>query len=168
MWIRKSSVAALSVFTMLSACAISEEQLSDQAKEVLSEKVKQEPVDATVSTLGMQMYLPEKAVVERLDDGEYKVEHQEEIYMLFLDWGREIAETNVDLEEKAVKKAPLVSEVKELDGEEVFLIVAPFEADTYEVKVGMNGKAVGAVMAAEEIKERTDLMFDMVQSVEMH
>jgi hypothetical protein len=150
---------SISFFAVLAACGISEDKVVDEAEQVLAEKMEQEPQEPNTNYQGLRIYLPEPSAFEKVDDNQYRMEHDDQVYALFLDKEQSEVTDNQPAEEQ-----PMLAEVRQ--GEEGFLLIAPFEKDTYEVKVGFEGITMTTVLNRNEITDQSRLMFDIVQSVE--
>ncbi|SDO13690.1 hypothetical protein [Alkalicoccus daliensis] len=163
MWWMGKTVAAVSIITVLSACGANEGKFITQAEEILSEKMEQEPQEVTSKKFGLNLYLPEEAVLEQLSEDEFKVDYMGQVYVIML--GEEDREESKE-EIKVKEEEPLLAEVHHGSEEEAFLLIGLFDGDTYEVQIGLSGVTMTTVLKASEIVDQSKLMFDIIQSVE--
>ncbi|QKS72095.1 hypothetical protein FLK61_36145 [Paenalkalicoccus suaedae] len=146
----------------LVGCDMGNEQALNEVVQALEANLDEEPQTTTTRHHHLNLYLPEDATVEEIDEQTYMLTMSENVYILFLDSPVEDQLINEDF---STDEAPVIAELGSADRTGK-LVVNPFDKETYEVVVNIDTVSLMSVMHATEMKDETTLMLDIVKSVQ--
>ncbi|MDG5787045.1 hypothetical protein QA612_06030 [Evansella sp. AB-P1] len=155
------------LFTIVSACNVSEEQVREHASKTFSEKIEQEKKTTTYNTDELSIYIPSFTEVDVVDEYNIILERDNHVFLLFLNDFTSYDSEEELLEEMMVYEEPFIIEMGETEGKLAYLIVTDFgDFDEYRIVVGYGGRKITTISTLGELNNVAQIMYDIVQSIE--
>lgn len=161
-----SSVSVTFFAVLLTACAMTDEQVVEQAKKNLDQKLEETPQEPTFENDDVSFYAPVDVEVEFIDEHNYVLDRDGQVFLLFLDDKTNHDDITSVLDELYLENEPVLAELTVQDGQQVYMVIAEFNDGNYKVVTGFNGAKVTSIMEISQISDRADMMFDVVHSIE--
>ncbi|UCZ52324.1 hypothetical protein LGQ02_15955 [Bacillus shivajii] len=164
----KGTFILLAVILLLVACNVSEASVADDSAETFMEKMNQEKMEPTYDEGDLSIYIPNSLDVHIVDEYNIELTRNNQPFLLFLN-DQVVYESKQSLLDELMvdEEDTIILEKAEENGEQGYIIATHFDEEHYRVVVGYNKAKVTTISELENIHDDIDMMFDIVQSIEV-
>lgn len=164
-WIGFAAAASL-VITAVSGCAVSEEQIEDEARALIEQKMSEKPNETNASDEGLDFYTDREIDIEHVNEFNYVLSANDMTYLLFknddVDYSDPVEiEEDLMLENEVIVLETFTNDA-DTDG---YIVVTQFDEDLYRLIVAVDGRKMTTVLGIEDLQNHAEFMFDFVYSM---
>ncbi|ADH98773.1 hypothetical protein [Salisediminibacterium selenitireducens] len=164
-WMGFAAAATLFI-TAVSGCAVSEEQIEEEARALIEQKMSGDPNDTNASDEGLEFYSDRAIDIEHVNEFNYVLSANDMTYLLFKNDDIDYADPNEIEKDLMLDNEVIVLETftneASVDG---YIVVTQFDEDLYRLIVAVDGRKMTTVLGIEDLQDHAEFMFDFVYSM---
>ncbi|MBD1380162.1 hypothetical protein [Metabacillus arenae] len=154
-------------FTILSACAMSENEFTPLAVEQTESAFKKDAHQVNQETKVFSYFLPDTFKVETKKDSNVLLNQKGQQYILFVNSNEEMTSKRSYETLTQTNKEPVIDETMEEEKRFGYLVVKKIEGSMYEVTVGIGGAKITTESKANDVPDNAEQMMDIAKSIQI-
>lgn len=164
-WIGYLLAATITVLTV-AGCSVTEEQIENEARSMIENKLMQDPKEPNEEKEGLSFFANVDITIEPVNEFNYVVSSRDTTYLLFKNDDVDYVNPDAIRDDMMLDKEVVSLETFTNDNNvNSYIVITNFEDETYRLIVAVDGLKMTTVLPLEELESSAEFMFDFVYSM---
>lgn len=164
-WIGYLLAATITVLA-IAGCSVTEEQIENEARSMIENKLMQDPKEPNEEKEGLSFFANVDITIEPVNEFNYVVSSRDTTYLLFKNDDVDYVNPDAIRDDMMLDKEVVSLETFTNDNNvNSYIVITNFEDETYRLIVAVDGLKMTTVLPLEELESSAEFMFDFVYSM---